>query len=226
MAFALNKSSEARPETRKPSKRSPLAGWLGKKAGSEANNDLPEVDVAGGLNRALRNASQAAPEKPAEKKKTNPAHDALAAIEAALYAIDRIRDSLEQACEVTLSAKDVEDVGGRALLAERFDEWRLSIDAIIENVDPRAVPLIGKNQRHLDVTLGGKARYSVSPVRLDVSEKGLNVSPPRDAFATYEEIDATLEELDNALARADRAAAGYCRDAQYLIARTNAEAEG
>lgn len=222
MAFALNKSSEARREP----KRSPLAGWLGKKAGSETDDDLPEIDVVGGLNRALRSAASTTAEQPAEKKKTNPAHDALAAIEAALYAIDRIRDSLEQACEVALSAKDVEDVGGRALLAERFDEWRLSIDSIIENVDPRASLLIGKNQRHLDVTLGGKTRYSISPVRLDTGEKGLNLSPPRDAFATFEEIDATLEELDNALGRADRAAAGYCRDAQYLIARTNAAAEG
>lgn len=222
MAFALNKSSQARKEP----KRSPLAGWLGKKAGGEADSDLPEVDVAGGLNRALRGAAGTGAPQPAEKKKTNPAHDALAAIEAALYAIDRIRDCLEQACEVALSAKDVEDIGGRALLAERFDEWRLSIDSIIENVDPRANLLIGKNQRHLDVMLGGKTRYSVSPTRLDVGERGLNVSPPRDAFATFEEIDAKLEELDNALARADRAAAAYCRDAQYLIARTNAAADG
>lgn len=220
MAFALNKSSEARKEP----KRSPLAGWLGKKAEVEEDGPLPEIDVVGGVNRALRGAQT--PPQPSEKQKTNPARDALAAIEAALYAIDRIRDTLEQACEVALSAKSVEDVGGRALLAERFDELRLSINAVVDNVDARASVLIGKNQRHLDVMLGGKTRYSVSPMRLDVSEKGLNVSPPGDAFATFDEIDAALEELDGALGRADRAAASYCRDAQYLIARMSGGLEG
>ena len=220
MAFAANKPSEER----KTAKRSPLAGWLGKKLDGDKDGDMPVIDVAAGLNRALRSAKTTEP--PTEKKKPNPARDALAAIEAALYAIDRIRDALEQACEVALSAKDVEDVGGRALLAERFDEWRLSINAIVENVDTRASVLIGKDQRHLDVMLGGKTRYSVSPTRLDVSENGLNISPPADAFATFEEIDAVLEELDSALGRADRAAAGYCRDAQYLITRMDGALDG
>jgi hypothetical protein len=154
---------------------------------------------------------------------SNPAREALAAIESSLYAIDRIRDALEQACEIALSAKTVKDAGGRALLAERYDELRLSINAVIETLDERASQLIGASQRHLDVQLGRKARYSVSPIRLDAGEKGLSVSPPRDAFATFNEIDRALNELDRALARADRAAANYCRDAQYLMARMNGD---
>lgn len=219
MAFALNKQSGT--------KKSPLAGWLGRK-GQNGDNDLPEMDVAGGLNRALKNVQSAAEVEQSSKQEQqgNPVRDALSAIEAALYAIDRVRDILEQACEVVLSARDVEEIGGRAMLAESYDELRLSIDEALEKIDPRAAILIGKNHRHLDVSLGGKARYSVSPVRLDISEKGLHLFPPRDAFAELDEIDAVLEQLDKALSRSDRAAASYCRDAQYLIARMRNAEEG
>jgi len=221
VAFPASKPSDGR----KPAKRSPLAGWLGKKQDDSGKDSVPQMDVASGVDRALRQPRMTV-EKPIEKEQKNPVRDALAAIEAALYAIDRIRDTLEQACEITLSAKGIEDVGGRALMAERYDELRLSVDYTIEQADPRAAILIGKNQRHLDVKLGGSARYSVSPMRLDASPRGLGLSPPRDAFATYEEIAEALEELDRALGRADRAAASYCRDAQYLIARMNGEFDG
>lgn len=225
MAFAINKVQGARPaETVGPrKKRSPLAGWLGKKSAESEEDELPALDVAGGLNRALRNAQQRA-EHRSSTIDENPVRDALTAIEAALYAIDRVRDILEQACEVTISAKDVDDAGGRALLAESYDELRLSINEALEKIDPRAAVLIGKGQRHIDVMLGGRTRYSVSPMRLDVSENGLDLPPPAEAFATYEEIDEILAHLDTALGRADRAAASYCRDAQYLIARMKAEA--
>jgi hypothetical protein len=146
----------------------------------------------------------------------------LTSIEGALFTIDRVRDYIEQAYEVALSAQEVEDVGGRALLAESYDELRLSINAAIDAVEDRAATLVGKSQRQVDVRLGGKAHYSISPVRLDVSARGLNINPPREAFATFEEITAALEELDSALKKADRAAAGYCRDAQFLMQRISA----
>ncbi|MEM9617750.1 MAG: hypothetical protein AAF936_07280 [Pseudomonadota bacterium] len=220
MAFALNKSSEEE----KAAKKNSFTSWLGRRQNAEAGGDLQEADIAAGVDRALRGPKVPQQRTPADDKEER-VRQALGAIEAALYAIDGIRDTIEQACEVALSAKSVEDVGGRALLAERYDELRLSINEAIESADPRATQLIGPSARHLDVVLGGKARYSVSSTRLDVSERGLNVSPPRDAFSTFEEIDEALEELDAALGRADRAAAGYCRDAQYLIARMKGEFE-
>ncbi len=216
MAFAINKKPNSQPR-----RRSPLAGWLGKK-NDPSSDEIPAMDVAGGLDRALRNRKATIEESNPEARE-NPVRDALAAIEAALYAIDRVRDILEQACEVAISAKDADDAGGRALLAESYDELRLSINESLEKIDPRAAVLIGKSQRHIDVTLGGRAKYSVSPIRLDIGEKGLDLPPPADGFATYEEIDTVLDHLDKALARADHAAASYCRDAQYLIARMKAE---
>jgi len=214
MAFALQNTDD-----KKSSRRSPLAGWLGKKARPE-DDVIPEIDIDAGVNRALKKTDLPEEKKPREEPQ-EAVRDALGAIEGALYAIDRIRDTLEQACEVAISAKDIDDPGGRALLAERYDELRLGIDAILEAADPRAAVLIGSAQRHFDVSLGGKARYSISPARLDTTPQGLSLSPPGEAFANDAEIDGVLGELDRALNRADRSAAGYCRDAQYLIARMN-----
>ena len=222
MGYALPRpSADKGPADKKKQKRSPLAGWLGRKTAPLDDEDAPQINAEAGLNRVL-NAKRSLPPK---KKSANdePAHDALAAIEAALYSIDQIRDIIEQAYDVALSARDVEDAGGRALLAESYDELRLSINATVDGIDDQGSILIGKNQQHIDVPLGGKAHYSISPTRLDVSGKGLNLDPPRDAFATFEEISQIMEELDKAIKRADRAAAGYCRDAQYLIARLNAK---
>ncbi|MEL7488805.1 MAG: hypothetical protein AAGJ87_16530 [Pseudomonadota bacterium] len=223
MGFAFSRQQNRR-QTEKSAKSSPLAGWLGRKSSDNADSDLPEIDVAAGLSRVLR-TNAPAPEKNAAGD-AEPIRAALASIEAALYSIDQVRDVIEQAYDVALSAQDVEDAGGRALLAESYDELRLSINALIDTFDDHAAVLIGKDQRHIDVSLGGKAHYSISPTRLDVSAKGLNLDPPRDAFATFEEISAILQELDNATKRADRAAAGYCRDAQFLIARLAHETKG
>lgn len=214
MAFALHKNDE-----KKSPKRSPLAGWLGKKAKND-DEALPELDIVAGVNRALKKTDLPEKNEPNEDPQGH-VRDALGAIEGALYAIDRIRDNLEQACEVVVSAKDLDDPGGRALLAERYDDLRLGVNTVLEAADPRAAVLVGPNQRHFDVVLAGKARYSISPARLDTSPSGLNLTPPGDAFANDEEIERILAELDRALNRADRAAAAYCRDAQYLIARMN-----
>ncbi len=218
MAFALGKPSEDGKKD-KP-RRGPLSGLFGFSNPPSEEDALPAMDIAGGVDRALRRAGvQSAPAKQATPEADNNIREALVAIESALYSIDRVREIIEQAYEVTLSAHEAEEIGARALLAESFDDLRLSINATIEAVDDRAATLIGKNPRQIDVKLGGKAHYSVSPIRLDSSSKGLNITPPKDAFETFEEINASLDELDTALKKADRAATAYCSDAQFLIAR-------
>lgn len=222
MAFSLGRP--ASDDAEKKPRRSPLAGLFGLSNQQPEELELPAMDVAAGLDRALRrtasNAAAQAERKPAPAAANN-IREALGAIESALFTIDRVRDIIEQAYEVALSANDTEDAGARALLAESFDEHRLSINSVIEAIDDKAASLVGKNARQIDVKLGGKANYSVSPGRLDASPKGLNINPPREAFATFDEIAGSLEELDAALTKADRIANAYCRDAQFLIAKLN-----
>ncbi|NWG72314.1 MAG: hypothetical protein HXY23_11990 [Parvularculaceae bacterium] len=218
--FPVKRSPGEETPLDKAIKKSPLGALLNRRDPDE-EEELPQIDVAAGLNRVLRAPGLQSPAAGPAALDLEPVRAALASIEAALYAIDSIRDVIEQAYEVALSAQDVEDVGGRSLLAESYDDLRLSINKTIDNLDERAAALIGKSPRHLDVKLGGAAHYSISPTRLDVSSKGLNLPPPRDAFATFDEITNVLAELDTALKKADRTAAGYCRDAQYLIAKMN-----
>jgi hypothetical protein len=202
------------------SKRGGLSGLFGFAGAAQEVETLPAMDLAGGLDRALRRSSaQSKPVEAPSPQADNNIREALVAIESALYSIDRVREIIEQAYEVVLSAHEADEPGARALLAESFDELRVSINATIEAVDDRASTLIGKNSRQIDVKLGGKAHYSVSPFRLDSTSKGLSITPPRDAFATFDEINGALDELDAALKKADRAASAYCRDAQFLIAR-------
>ncbi len=224
MAFASNKG--ASEEARKRAKRSPLAGLFGLHGQHTDESELPAMDIAGGLDRALRrSAGSSAPAKKGDDHSSNNIREALSAIESSLYTIDRVREIIEQAYEVALSAHEVEEVGARALLAESFDELRISINAAIDAVDDRAATLIGKTQRQIDVKLGGKAHYSVSPCRLDASSKGLAINPPSDAFSTFEEINRSLDELDAALKKADRAGSAYCRDAQFLIGKLQERAD-
>ncbi|MBY0423723.1 MAG: hypothetical protein K2Q06_15570 [Parvularculaceae bacterium] len=208
--------TSASPKSVDPSgkgRRGALAGLLGRKPTEEPA--MPAMDVAGGVNRALR----AAIAEPARQDAAEAVRVALTTIESALFAVDTLRDILEQALDIAHSAQSAGDAGGRALLAESYDEIRLSISKVIDGLDAPAAGLIGKAPHNLDVKLGGKAHYSVSAMRLDLSPKGLALDPPRDAFATDAEIDRVMADIDAALLKADRAAANFCRDAQFLIAR-------
>ena len=137
MAYAANKQSH---DDAAKKKRSPLAGLFGRSGEKQAQDEaLPEMDIEGGLGRALRLASNApVPHREDLSSHNDNVRDALASIEGALFTIDRVRDFIEQAYEVALSAQDVEDVGGRALLAESYDELRLSINAAIDAAEDRA----------------------------------------------------------------------------------------
>lgn len=224
------------PETGTPKgkpKRSPLAGWFGRKP-NEGGEALPAMDVSGGLDRALR-LVQTSHDMEARNTTREPIRNALCAIENALSVIDRVRDAIEEGFEIALSAQESEDTAARAMLAENYDELRTSIARLAETQidaggngagatalttrDGFNLALIGDSRRQIDVQLGGQAHYSVSPTRLDASADGLNLNPPREAFSTDEEVQDILSELDRALQKADRAAASYCRDAQFLIAR-------
>ena len=209
--------SQSNATKNKRPKRSPLAGWFGRKNGDEPE-PLPEMNTGAGVSRVLRLSSSANNLRDAAAAR-GPIQEALTAIEVALYAIDEIRDIIEQAYEVAISAHDTSDEAGRALLAESYDELRLAITEIADSADGQSSTLVGKQRRQIDVRLGGQAHYSVSPIRLDPSDKGLALSPPRDAFSSDDEVFSVIEELDRALQKADRAAASYCRDAKFLIAR-------
>lgn len=194
--------------------------FAGLRARKERDEPTPEINFAAGLNRVLQSHSSAQKARP--KHDAKPFHDALAAIEGALYVIDQLHEVLAQANDVALAARAVQDAGQRALLAETYDELRLKINEALDNLDTDAARLLGRARKAFSVPLGDKTAYTISPSRLDISAAGLNLTPPREAFSALEEIAATMGELDAASVKLERVAAGYCRDAQYLITKMGA----
>lgn len=176
------------------------------------------VDIAAGVSRALKHAStkaaMKAPEPPSPRLGA-----ALRTIERALYAIDDIRETLEEACEITLQASELEDEVGRALLAERYDELRLSIDPVVAAAAAADGDLVSANARPVDLGLAGAVRFTIGAHRLDIGPRGLDLPPPRQAFEEMDEVLMVLDRLDRALQKVDRAAEQYCRDATFLHAR-------
>jgi len=177
----------------------------------------PAVDIAAGVHRALRQSRPAAPDAAAAPK--TDVRRAFVVIEQALFALDAIRETLEEACEIALQARDCDDEAGRALLAERYDDLRLSVPELAKEAASKDGDLLTGSARAFDIGLGGAARYTIPAIRMDLGEKGLSLPPPRDAFEEDEEILAVLEGLDAALAKTDRAVEQYCRDATFLAAR-------
>ncbi|MEO1310579.1 MAG: hypothetical protein AAFV51_06370 [Pseudomonadota bacterium] len=188
---------------------------FGRKRGADAEQ---VVDIAAGVSRALKQS--AAPAASAKPQRVPPQLKfALKTIEQALFAIDETREILEEACEVALQARELDDEIGRALLAERYDELRLSIDAVLTNAASPEGDLLSASARPLDLGLAGAVRFTIGAHRLDIGPRGLDLPPPREAFEEIDEVLTVLDRLDRALVKIDRAADQYCRDATFLHAR-------
>ncbi len=144
---------------------------------------------------------------------------ALQVIEAASYAIDDIRSILEDAADVVVAARDAERTQDRAALAERYNALRNAIDPIAEEAEFEGARLVGPNARAMEIHLDGGATFNVGAFRLDLTERGLDLPPAADGFASEEDVEAVAARLDGALSRLDRAGDALCRDARFLSAR-------
>ena len=198
-------------------KRKGLFAFLRRK--TIAQEDLPRGDINATMSRALRSQNYISTRQEYLKKDQKKTHEALAAIEAAIYVLDRASDIIDQSIEVTISATLAKEPGARAMLAESYDELRLSIDAISPDAEDKCHRLLGTQSGNMEIEMPGRARYCVAGFRLDTSEAGLNLKPPVDAFSDPIEIDDTLQHLKTAKAKVARISAAYCRDAQFLMSR-------
>ncbi len=188
-------------------------------------NNVPEINLNAGLSRALKTPKINKKSAEDEANNQHAGTQALVAIEAVLYVMDRTREIISQCVEIAQSAKNTKEPGARALLAESYDELRLSIEEIANETDENGDLLIGPNAKNLEIEMTGRARYSVASFRLDCTPNGLNLPPPLNAFAEDEEIDNTLLQLQKVQDRVDRATAGYCRDAKFLMSRLDSNKE-
>lgn len=191
-----------------------------KKSASAAAAPLPgsaeaHADILRCLDRALKNPLKAngTSGDSAELRRT------LRAIEASFYLIDQVRETVVEACHIVLRANAIDDLGGRALLAEQYDELRQTIQRQVEGAEADALDLVGPAARGLTASLSQTSSYTVFPARLDIAIAGVDLPPPGEGFAETQEIADILEKLDRALDRLDRVSALYMKDVQFLMGR-------
>ena len=145
--------------------------------------------------------------------------------DARLAAVDTLAESLRvvaeaarvmrEAAALVIEAAGEPDEGPRALLAERYDDARMRVDAFQEAMPAAAEPLLGLQAATLEVPLRG-ATYAVAPFPLVTGEAGLDLPPPEDGFATHGEVADTLRRVELALERLARLRAVWTADHAFL----------
>jgi hypothetical protein len=157
--------------------------------------------------RALRHSAAAANYRSAAELGMRIA-TALSTIETAVLAIDAVSDRLREAASLVEAASKNDNLGRRALLAGRYDDVRAEIDAAVGSAAHNRVNLIngckiGGLYTAFDIALDeeGRAGLAIAVVNLTTGPGGLDLSPPRSAFAEDGEIAAILNEIDAAQTR-------------------------
>ncbi|NHK26577.1 hypothetical protein FF098_001490 [Parvularcula flava] len=174
-------------------------------------------DVMRSLARALNNPLKST-EKPVPRQSQDLRHT-LRAIEASFYLLDQLRDVIVEACHLVLRANVIEDLAGRALLAEQYDELRNSIERLIAGAEEEASALLGPTAEGITASLNATSTYTVFPTRLSVSDDSIDLPPPIEGFADTAEVARILGKLDKALDTLDQVSASYMKDAQYLMTK-------
>ena len=146
------------------------------------------------------------------------------ACQAALGILGAVQATLTEAGEgVREAAAHVIEAAGaedaeRALLAERYDDARRRVEAVIANASEDALSLLGLHAEPLSVHLTG-AVYAVSPFPLSTDEHGLDLPPPEHGFVSHAEVADTLRRVEVALERIGKAKAVYDQDMAFLRQR-------
>jgi len=130
---------------------------------------------------------------------------ALSTIETSVLAIDEISGKLREAAELVADAATSADDGRRALLAGHYDELREEIDAIAGSATHNRINLIAGRRisgQHMTFDIAfdedGRSGIAIQVANLTTAMDGLALSPPRDAFASDEEIARIASEIEAA----------------------------
>lgn len=147
-------------------------------------------------------------------------------LETAVLAIDTISDRLREAAELTAAAAITEDPGRRALLAGRYDDVRAEIDAVAGSASHNRINLIngrliGGHAPSFDIALDeeGRAGVAIQVVNLTTGAGGLELSPPRSAFAENAEIETIAREIEAAQALVARTSERFADHAAFIAGR-------
>lgn len=132
------------------------------------------------LRRALRSTATASGSLSAAELGQRIA-TALSTIETAVLAIDAVTERLREAADLVADAGRSADIGRRALLADRYDDLRAEIDAIVGSASHNRINLIsgrriGGQYTSFQIALDGddRAGVSIPVVNLTTGPGGLS----------------------------------------------------
>lgn len=151
---------------------------------------------------------------------------ALSTLETSVLAIDAIAGKLREAAELVADAGSSADDGRRALLAGHYDELREEIDAIAGSATHNRVNLIAGrriNGQHpaFDIPFDeeGRSGIAIQVANLTTGADGLALSPPRNAFASQEEMAQIVGEIEAARLSAARVSDRFADHAALISER-------
>lgn len=189
---------------------------------NERANTPPEseVDLSQSLGRALHNPLKESAHK--DEAMRGKIISILGVLENTFFAIDRIKELTLEASHLVLKASATDDLGNRALMAEKYDELRQIIDQTISESDQQARALIGPEEKSLTLQISQTTSYTIPATRLDCEPEGLNLVPPLSGFSEVGEVSQILRILDKALARIDAVERSLMKDARHLTEKISA----
>lgn len=186
-------------------------------AGGEITPEPPiePIDLRSGIGRALRHAKNG--QQNSRNMMEKAAH-AISVVEGTLVATDAIDAALSEMQDIVSHALAAQDQDARLLCAQRFCDLIERIDTIVAGAAFDGINLIDLGRGSIDLVspLGGNPRHSISHIVLAASERGLNLSPPRQGFRTDAEIETSGQALTRARARLIKAADTFLNQASCL----------
>jgi hypothetical protein len=189
------------------------------KRGNPAEAAIPAVPTGEAVTRVMKSLATGAPAKVA--KAGAEIATALNTVETAILAIDIVADLLVEAELLTATARETESVGRRALIANRYITLLHTISDTIERAEHNGMNLLDGARSTYEIKLDSEERASIAlhVANLTTDADGLDLTSPREEFASQIEIERTIAEIDAARRTASRIADLFADSSAVLAER-------
>ena len=147
----------------------------------------------------------------------NACAEALGLLGEAMSVLSEAAGIVRVAATHVIAAAQADDAE-RALLAERYDDARASVDRMLEGAPEGARALLSVGAQRLSIHLRD-AVYAIAPFPLTTGEEGLDLPPPTQGFVSHAEVADTLRRVEVALERIGRVRDVYEQDQAFLRGR-------
>ncbi len=179
----------------------------------------PAVPSSEAVTRVMKSLATGAPAKVA--KAGAEIATALNTVETAILAIDTVADLLVEAELLTATARETESAGRRALIANRYATLIQTISDTVGRAEHNGMNLLDGARSTYEIRLDSEERASVAlhVANLTTDADGLDLTVPREEFASQVEIERTIAEVEAARRTASRVADLFADSSAVLSER-------